>query len=305
VAVLGERGPPVERLAFSPDGGLLLTCAEGGESRQLRLWETTTGKERRHWEERGGSVLCLAFSPDGRHFVSGGEVFPLQIREVETGREVARLEGAGDVVFDAAFAPDGLSLITGDRDHHAGPGSVRWWDARTGEQRRCLRGHAYYASSVAFFPDGRRALSGNHGNEPTLRVWDLEAGREIRRFTGLAPGVGRVAVSPDGRRVATGLGRGVAVWELDRPDNTPWRELGGHTDTVGLILFGPDGRTLTSVADDYRILCHDLESGKTLLHRKLAGNAHGKAAAADRRHLAIANPDGTIFLFRLAPAAGR
>ncbi len=72
-----------------------------------------------------------------------------------------------------------------------------------------------------------------------------------------------------------------------------------------LAECAPCASLAPALGTDDRILCHDLESGKTLLHRKLAGTPHGKAAAPDRRHLAIANSDGTIFLFRLAAATGR
>jgi WD40 repeat protein len=203
-------------------------------------------------------------------------------------------------VYSVAFAPDGRSLITGDRLGHAQPGNLCWWDARTGEQRACLSGHGYYVSDVAFFPDGRKALSASQSSDCTLRVWDLEKKKELRRFAGTAP----CAVSPDGRRVAGVLDEKwvIGVWDLKRKDDGAWRELRGHTAGLHLVHFVPDGRTLISVAGDYRILCHDLESGDVVLHCKLAGRAEAAAMAADGRHLAVANSDGTVFIFRLKPA---
>jgi WD40 repeat protein len=242
----------------------------------------------------------MACAPEGLRFFTAGEARPPQVRDVTTGREVARLEGAGDIVYSAAFAPGGRSLITGDRDEHAKPGCVRWWDAKTGVLRAFLRGHTFYVVSVAFFPDVRRALSASHSTDRTLRVWDLEKEKEVRRFASTAP----CAVSPDGRRVAgvLDLKGTIGVWDLERAEAGPWRELAGHTSAVHQVHFGPRGRTLFSVSDDYRILRHDLESGAVLLHRKLQGNPAAATIAPDGRHIAVANTDGMIFLFRLAPA---
>ncbi len=57
-------------LAFSPDGR---TLASGSKDGTVRLWEVSTGGERRAFRGHHGSVQSLAFSPDGRRLISGGE----------------------------------------------------------------------------------------------------------------------------------------------------------------------------------------------------------------------------------------
>jgi WD40 repeat protein len=49
---------------------------------------------------------------------------------------------------------------------------VRLWDVRTAKELRCFHGHESGGiSSVAFCPDGKRALSASY--DMTMRLWQL------------------------------------------------------------------------------------------------------------------------------------
>jgi WD domain, G-beta repeat len=56
---------------------------------------------------------------------------------------------------------------------------VRLWDVETAKELRCFKGFRGVAS-VAFSPDGKRALSGSE--DKTVRLWDVETGKEVRCF---------------------------------------------------------------------------------------------------------------------------
>jgi WD40 repeat protein len=58
-------------LTFSPDGRTLAFGLHSDPT--VRLWEVTSGRQRRVLDGHVGRVLCLAFSPDGRALASGSE----------------------------------------------------------------------------------------------------------------------------------------------------------------------------------------------------------------------------------------
>ena len=65
---------------------------------------------------------------------------------------------------------------------------MRVWDAATGAELACLRGHDGGVDSVAFDRAGRRIVSGSWGDQ-TVRVWDAATGDCLE----VIPGFGDVA----------------------------------------------------------------------------------------------------------------
>lgn len=79
----GETSEIVSGLAFSPDDRTL-ACVYSGEG-VIRLWETATGQERRHFEGHRQYIRCLAFSADGSLLATGADDHTALVWDV-TGR---------------------------------------------------------------------------------------------------------------------------------------------------------------------------------------------------------------------------
>ena len=124
--------------------------------------------------------------------------------------------------------------------------------------------------SVAFSPDGRRALSGSH--DKTLSLWDVASGRHLRTFKGHFSKVKSVVFSPDGRLVLSGSwDKTLRVW--DAATGRHLRTLEGHSGAVTSVAFSPDGRMVFSGSNDRTLRLWEVSTGRHL--RTLDGKSHG------------------------------
>ncbi|HEV3081266.1 MAG TPA: WD40 repeat domain-containing protein, partial [Gemmataceae bacterium] len=170
----------VSAVAFSPDGKKALSgCAGqiqpnlslGANSRTIRLLDLDTAKLIRSFNGHQGGIWGLAFSPDGKQFVSCGEDGTVRLWNGETAKEVRRFQGHTGPVLCVAFSPDGQFILSGGRDK-----SIRLWNAATGQELRRFEGHRDAVTSLVISRDGHSFLSGS--NDRTARVWRLGGGNK-------------------------------------------------------------------------------------------------------------------------------
>lgn len=86
------------------------------------------------------------------------------------------LRGHESRVYGVAVSGDGRRIVSTSGDE-----TVRVWDARTGREIHCLRGHGG-VTRVAVSGDGRLVLGGSE--DATISVWYAATGQEIRRLRG-------------------------------------------------------------------------------------------------------------------------
>jgi eukaryotic-like serine/threonine-protein kinase len=174
---------------------------------------------------------------------------------------------------------------------------------KSGEVRR-FEGHTGAVRSVAFSPDGQRALSGSGWpqGDRTMRLWEVASGRELRRFEGHTDQVINVVFSPDGRRALSGSSdRRLQLWDVE--SGLELRRFDGHAGGVNSVAFSPDGQRALSGGDDRTIRLWDVESGRELYG--FAGHTDRVLSVAfspDGRHALSGGADRTVRLWATASA---
>ena len=135
-----------------------------------------------------------------------------------------------------------------------GDGTIRLYDATTGQPQQILIGHTDYVRSVAFNTDGSTLASGS--DDGTVRLWDTAFGVNKQTLIGHTDYIFSVAFSPDGNTLASGsLDSTVRLW--DAVSGQPLQTLIGHKSGVLSVAFSWDG-TFASGSSDGTVLLWEL-----------------------------------------------
>jgi WD40 repeat protein/beta-lactamase regulating signal transducer with metallopeptidase domain len=158
-----------------------------------------------------------------------------------------------EYVGSMVFTPDGRSLVS------AGNHEIAFWDPRTGEQQRVLRGHTDRVDTLAISRDGQTLVSGSYDH--LVKVWDVATGKARLTLMGHQNLVSAVAISPDGRLVAS-ADHEVRTWDISGGRRVHMKRLGEHGRSAGGLAFSPDGRTLVSGGEDGKITVWEVATGR-------------------------------------------
>ena len=164
-------------------------------------------------------------------------------------------------VGSATFSPDGKHIATASQN-----GSVRLWDAKTGQPLLTFKGHTGFVNGIVYSSDGKRiaATSATSGFGFTARVWDATTGEELLTLSGHTDFVRSVAFSPDGTRLVTTSADGSAkVW--DAFTGKELMTFSGHGDWVYDAAFNPDGERIATYGHDGFVRIWEASSGEELL----------------------------------------
>jgi WD40 repeat protein/tRNA A-37 threonylcarbamoyl transferase component Bud32 len=259
----------VTSVAYSPDGRTILTgCANlsplaflpWSKRGEVRLWDATTGNPLTAPVPQKEMVVSVAFSPDGRHFLTGsfrldegaGEV---QLWETATMQRVGPQIELAHGALAVAYNPDGRSFAAGGMD-----GMVRIWDAATGKLLRIFK-HANWVAFLLFRADGRALLTGCR--DDYARIWDLTTDPPVIQKLNNGSIVAGAAFSPDGRTLLTGGGdRTARQWDLRT--GKPIGKAFQHDNWIRPVAYSPDGRLALTGSGDTTARVWDVETGRPI-----------------------------------------
>jgi WD40 repeat protein len=261
VRTIGDLGPTVAP-SFSADGSKLLSYLSDGSAlrwskRKFGLWDVSTGQEitifnKSDWsipatgsiwatklDDDPNHIASIALSPDNRYALSGH----MPWRDLAMSKTVAKM-----ILWDAT---------TGKK--------IQSFNASEGHWPPIVR-------SVAFSPDGSRALSG--GSDGTIRLWDVISRSELKRFRaheGLG-GVFYVTFSHDGKYILSGGADDglLKLWDASSGSYIKaFRAYSGSGSTlivtaVGMAQFLPDGKHIISGGTDGAIRVWNASTGEEI-----------------------------------------
>ncbi|MHB8628429.1 MAG: eIF2A-related protein [Aggregatilineales bacterium] len=248
-----------------------------------------------------GAINSVAFSPDGKYFLTGSDDQTARLWDVQIGSVVHELSGHHGAVQSVAFSPDGKYILTGSKDFTA-----KLWDAETGDEVRQFVGHTDWVNAVAFSPDGKRIVTGSQ--DQTARVWDVQTGQTVRTLT-QAGSVLSVAYDywSTGTVLTAGSDGAVRLW------NTQTGELintfNEHSAPVNAVTFRRDcsggacyASEMLSGSQDGTTILWDEQQDRTSTYYVLS-NQHGPvrsvAASPDGDFVLMGNDDQTASLWNI------
>jgi len=288
---IAGHGGTASSAVFSPDGRWI---AVGGGDKAVKILQAWDGELLRTWPDLPASVSSLVLSPDGSRLVAAtfdGSIHVWDLASEQKCSFQAHRKG----VCAVAFGLDGKSFASG-----GGEGTLKLWDAATGEEIRVFDGLTQPVRSVALSPDGRWiAASG--------MIWPTDGSGAPDAFQTDAEAFSAVAFRPDGNQIAWGgAGNGRASLDHDEPAlslcdleaRRQTQKLRGHTAPVTAVAYSPDGTRIVSGSGNGTIKVWDTATGEEVItFREHTAAVNCLAFSPGGRRLASASSDGTVKIF--------
>lgn len=231
----------IQRLAFSPDGRLLLTASA---DRRVGLWRLEDGRLLYLLREHEAPVLGLGFAQAGQQILTTDESGVVRKWDLPPLFPAQRIAQEG-YIERLQLWPVGTSqrLVAA-----VGQAPVKQWDIPSGQALGAFEGHEDWVSAFALTADGYCLSGDNYGQ---LHYWSLANPVAAAPLNAHQEAITAIALALDGQHFVTvALSQEVYVWERSSKtlvDSLP------HPSFVADLAFAKGGAQLWTIAQDGKL----------------------------------------------------
>jgi WD40 repeat protein len=164
----------IRAVVYSPDMTLIATSGRDGSSipdsnkPQVKIWDAKTGKLVATLKGHTNSVMCLAWTPDGKILISGSSDYSIRTWNTSNWKQIAVLDGHTNTINGIAISPNGRILASASFDTTA-----RLWNLDNSQpiQISLPLEHVETVYCVSFSADGKLLATGCF--DKNAYVWDI------------------------------------------------------------------------------------------------------------------------------------
>ncbi len=243
-------------VAFNNDGTRLLSSSR---DQSVILWDVASAEPLQIYLGEAGRIFSVAFLDEERG-ISTASTGNLRQWALHDQRIRDQLRLTPDFLASFAQSADGrlaaaglqekieiIAMPTGEVLHTLPFAALGQFPLAIGE-----------VTSLAFDEDGSRLLSGN--DEGLIILWDLARGEEIGRFSAHQEGADiytarilDLAFSPDGSQfLSSADDKSMILWDIASGEIR--QRYTSPSDTINVVAFSPDGRSIAGGSGTYRYL---------------------------------------------------
>jgi serine/threonine protein kinase len=282
---------PIERLALSGDGRLIVTAAH---EPQLKIWSYDSRYQLGTIALEDGPAISLAVR--NNRVVTGHADGAVAVYDLESKRRLYRFKRNDATIWAVDFIGSEDRIAAASHDW-----TVSLWEtAFESKPVAVLEGHENAVQALAVDPSGRWIASG--GADRAVRIWSVETKDTRRLYRNNSDFISALAFSPDGAMLATGSLDGT-VKLLSMNSYRMQRTLGGHNARITSLAFSGANDLMASASEDGVVRVRSLKRLRTYLPLKgLGSGAKSVTFSNDGRTLLTGGQDGVIRLWSLPGA---
>ena len=201
-----QNGEDIRTVEFSPDGNRLVITYD----KSIKILDIVSTVKQvlplKTLRGHSDAVAGIAFSSDGKRFVSANADKTLRIWDAENGQQLKTFDELDLQPVSVTFSPDDQWILNGTES-----GEIQLWDIAAGTKLKTLTGHQSEVEQVAFSPNGKQIASAS--KDGFVKLWRVTNGKAKDLNKEKSEPYTSVAFSPNGRWVVTGNSdNSVKIW---------------------------------------------------------------------------------------------